>query len=444
MKFSQSIACLLIFACSSAIANHSQLTKDQLLDETSGPGFELFRNAFVPPNDADTNYPFYPTSGNFSAGANTYKLVFSESKAEKYLFVWVNRCTSTPNDGNCGVNTKGNLPQIQGNRFYFSDIEKANSCTEAQLWQSMSAYTTARNVILDANMTPAVPEIAVVDNKEKTIGILGIDENNRSTTKISTQTWLGIAQKPEDNRPSVTGYVDTCVLEPSAFVNEAGERRLLRDAINGVVLDYEPQDGRTPKQTSDFLKEAKRIISLERFAVPLHAPDSALSMKLAMCDIADDIETCKTNERTKKVGLWTNPLTSATTTANNGISRAINGREIIDLLDFVSLLAYYRHDESLTGRSIANELRAQEAIYRPKFKHLEKIYVILGMGYEPKGTNASLQLISEVSNYVRSRGYRGIATWNNGARQRSDAYFEQIKCLIARPNNQDVDCSLEP
>lgn len=192
-----------------------------------------------------------------------------------------------------------------------------------------------------------------------------------------------------------------------------------------------------------MLKEAKEIIARDRFAVPLYSSDPDLKGGVTTCQTAPDVEAC-TNANKKKIGLWTNPLTSAQTTANNGISRDVKvppsndyqSQEIIELMDFVSVLAHSRHDESLTGRSIAAELRAQELVYRPAFRHLEKIYVILGFGTATKGTDISHQFIKEVSDYVRCRGYRGVSSWQNGADQRSTAYIKQVGVLIAPPDSQ--------
>lgn len=175
--------------------------------------FETYQQA-PPPRDG-ASYPYYPLSDTVSG-----QLVHLSSAPEgirTWYFHWANRA-ATPLVGAGGrpIVRKLNLePSWTGKRRHrsaFTSIDRANACTLAQAASLLGDEASARRYARDESIT-LVSEDAL----------------------------------PDAASPSPA---DTCVLA-------AG---ILPPRANGIMLDYEVQDGRTPQETEAFLKAYAKLV----------------------------------------------------------------------------------------------------------------------------------------------------------------------------------------
>ncbi len=307
--------------------------------------FPVYRNAFVPKSD-DAAYRYFPATAYLAGERSQVQFATSQATGDKYFFQWVNRCNDGPVGGACDRSNKGNLPVLTVGktdyRFFFTTLAKANACTIAQL------------------------------NR-----ILG----------VSTQGFFdGKGVRPYVSgpiAPFLTGgrFVDVCYLYA-----EAG----LSNHLDGVALDYEPQDRRSAAATKALLT---------RLAATVHA-------------------------RGKKALLWTNRITSQGA-VRNGID-ASNAPALLEAFDAVPLFA----DDSIPAASLRTELRRQQALYAIEARHRAKLYVLTGLG---TGAGAiSLPALAAVRAHVLAERLGGVAIWNDGADFDTckSPGFRQVQCLV--------------
>jgi len=320
---------------------------DSCLPQDMNLPFDVFRQAALPLNDLVRSSAF-PASGFMTGESNLDKFPLSKTSAKKYFFLWANRCQGGPKGDLCGHNQKGNLPSLRigkvDHRFFFSSVVKANACTIAQSLQLVGQEDAARKVL--------------TNNRVKMIR-------------------KGHSQ-PESLMSKKGRFVDVCYLY---FENA------LSPFLDGVVIDYEVSDGRSPEQTSAVLS---RVIDVFR-------------------------------NHELKVGLWTNSLI-VKTAERNGISAA-NGRHLLNMFNFVSVLVY----EANSVSSIPQILSDQEKVYGiSKASERKKILLTVGLG---KSTGDQLRITRAEA---LKRGYKGIGVWNNFAdfTKCSSRGFRQVQCLV--------------
>jgi hypothetical protein len=342
--------------------------------------FPVFRNAWMPPTDTDQNYKYYPGSEFFTT--NIQSLLNSTSSAGKYIFQWVNRCQETPGVS-CGTNAgkKGNLPTIEINslkhRFFFTSQNKADACTRAQLYNSMEALQSAENVLINN----------------------GVKELNARDNPNFSAELEPIVQLPDE--PS-TGFIDACFLYDSTG---------LRNKVDGVVFDYEPQANRSPARTLGLSQYFNTFL--------------------------------KRSDIDKEMVLWTNALTSvgggaSAAAQRNGIDKVQNGRELYDLYDRVSVLV----DDEDSAAQIDQKIHDQQRVYRPRsYAELnQKMYVIVGLG------EMDMNQLQQARLKVIAQNYNGVAIWHDGATADIDTngdgnkdltiedcshpYYPQLNCLV--------------
>lgn len=220
--------------------------------------------------------PYYPVSVFASGLQGVLRkggVSASGLRFQRYYLQWVNRCVYlpgvTPAPADCAniKNVKGNgypaMPRstLQTElRPLFSTYEKANDCTLVQIERVLGA---------------PIPRLSAE------AGRAGL------TLKLnSDQTAIGALARGVRFADRTGGrfLVDTCVLDASA----AGP------LVDGVMLDFEPQDRRSPQQTTAFLHAVRAV----------------------------------TAERRLKLGILTNPLPRAV----NGIDGS-NAHSLIALVD---------------------------------------------------------------------------------------------------------------
>lgn len=211
----------------------SQLLKFDVFQISAPPKFIKATNDYV---ETSPSYPgnHYTTNNLLSVSTESASSVSNFHFKKSYL-LWVNRCTNipslTPSQEACRNTTrpKANgyadlLKDDAGNqvRSAFSTYDKANACTFVQL---------AR--VLGANKAE-ISEWA-------TVGKISIVEGNvpRSHLRRLAQS----IALPNGNRE--TYLVDVCIIEPHVLSNDS----------EGVMLDYEVWDDRTPEEAVSLIEK---------------------------------------------------------------------------------------------------------------------------------------------------------------------------------------------
>ncbi len=225
------------FAAGSSAAGDTPCFAPQ---DSSRLSFEVIVQAPPPRMEHDTAWRFHPASGAASMDISSLNASQTES-LKKYWFLWANRChalSQGESGASCGWNPKGNvvapkLTLLSGEevRTYFTTFEAANICTLIQADWALGASR------------------AEID-------------------RMAAKTRLSIVDRPENALANVHGnrLMDKCLLP-----------QRLGPMTSGVVLDYEVQDRRTPRQTEDFLLEFAKLVKARGkrvilFSNPLDAP----------------------------------------------------------------------------------------------------------------------------------------------------------------------------
>ena len=186
-------------------------------DANSRLKFQVFQQAPPPANNEQKNYRFFPLSG--SSSMNVPLLNSSQASSDKYWFQWANRCQPMADSSErCGWNPKGNIvsPRLVFNgedkRLFFSTMQKANLCT-----------------LIQASFVLNVP---YDEPAAKANGLRVVQYDNAE--------------------PALTNgrFVDACVVPPERF----------NPNIQGIILDYEVQDGRSPEATRQFLSDYASLV----------------------------------------------------------------------------------------------------------------------------------------------------------------------------------------
>lgn len=289
--------------------------------------FDIVVQAPPPRTDGQANYPYYPAT--VFASGDVSALNLSQSALPKYWFQWANRCHDLGfNKGQCGWNPKGNfiLPRLQSNgedkRPYFSTFKAANGCTLAQ-----AAYA--------------------------------LNLPDRTVEDLARESGFALAQHGDPDLAE-RKLVDVCILPVS---------RLPAD-IEGIVLDYEVQDGRTPAETRAFLESFAELV----------------------------------RRAGKKPVLFTNPL-DAPTQRYTGVD-ASNANALLWAFDRMTVLLWSGNRQ----KNLAESYRSQIALLKaggtvdPK-----RVWVV----FELKGT--SLDDARMVNDLIRSEGLGGLMFWRNYA-----------------------------
>jgi len=402
------------------LSNSVAVAQQNCILDQSMTDFPVFRNAFMPKYDfVDPNTPTgVPQIDNYiyrhRPGVEFFtgdhdSLKTTQSTDRGYIFQWVNRCQKTPVQ-ECGTfaGRKGNLPEVNGYRFFFTTHINADLCTRAQLYNSMGKTNSADGIFTN---------------------------NPGKITKWTETTPLStITVYPEDEPTAPTeGYINVCYLDDSTG---------LADKVAGVVFDYEPQDDRTYQQT--------KALS-QYFWNFLKRPDINKEMVLWTNALIDyDPNTG-------------NPIMSASATRNGIVKIAYddNGdliyvdhdddgelevkrpaHELYHLYDRVSILV----DKNDAASQIDDLIHDQQRVYYPhSYAELnEKIYVIAGLG------DMNEDQIRAVRSKVSAQNYNGVAIWNNGAADKIDTngdgildqsivdcmhpYYDRVTCLVKGEN----------
>jgi hypothetical protein len=260
---------------------------------------------------------------------------------DEYFFLWANRRLD-------GWNKKSNvvLPPLKTAagevRTFFSNFDRVNACTLAQ----------AARVL-------AYPQDQ-------------LDHYARSGITYATRS-EDILKLAKDNR-----LVDVCILEIEPLI----------DRGNGIVIDYEVQDDRTPEQTRAFLKEFTSLV----------------------------------HGKNKQAILLTNPF-DAPTQKHTGVAQS-NAHAIYEAFDRTLLFLWHNNRQKDLKQSAQYQLDMLQT----------------GGAIDPKRVLALFELANTTmaeAEYTRkliqSQGFSGVMFWRNYAKPGGDCGTEtnrKIACIV--------------
>ena len=312
----------------------------------------MFRQGATPQNDNLSNFRFYPGTGYFTGAANLNSISASTSNADKYLFLWTNRCQGQ-SSGTCGHNQNGNPPVVDGHRFNFSSFPAALACTRAQLYQALGAEHSANVTIANNNLAAMYPT----------------DVANGDLTSF-----------PKANYGNHAAFDNVCYLWADSIQFD----------IDGVVIDYEPQDSRTTSNTN---------LATTYFRNFINTINNRHNLSLELV-------------------LWTNPLNGAVMPFNGIDSN--NADDVAAQYDRVSILIW--HDDPVG--TIANDMDAQLGIYGPTVP-ASKVYVLTMIG------QMSMAQVAETRQAALSRNLSGFGILNNTSDTAcGSGYQDRISCIV--------------
>ena len=143
----------------------------------------------------------------------------------------------------------------------------------------------------------------------------------------------------------------------------------MRDHIDGITIDYEPQDGRSPSLTLSLLRTL-----------------SAAAKNAG-----------------KQFALWANAINSPGA-ENSGLASRAHGPAIVDTLDEVGLL---HQALSPLASSAADNFVAQLALLGGNVPAAKRMLVL--------DLSMPLSAARQVRNYAAAERVPGVAVWRNGA-----------------------------
>jgi hypothetical protein len=301
----------------------------------SGPGcftakdnrklsFEVVQQA-PPPRLGQNRYDFYPLTAAASMQLGT--LSGAEPDYARYYFQWGNRSNAPLRNPRgkllvrkLNLQSGAGLPRRQ--RTGFSSIARANGCTLAQ-----------------------------------TANVLGLPREAKAYAQA-----VGVALTFEPPTDAPVGPQDVCVL---------AKGRLPKDGA-GVLLDYETHDGRTPQQTTAFLRDYSALV----------------------------------HKAGRKAILLINPF-DAPTQRYNGIT-AENAHAIVAMFDRTTIFLWSRNNQG----DIAASYKTQKAMIEQGGR-FDGARILID--FELAGT--SLDDAKLVRSLIETDKLAGVLFWRNGALQ---------------------------
>lgn len=290
-----------------------------------------------PPRDfSEPGYAYYP----MTATASTKMEALNSTRApiEKYFFLWANRRED-------GWNKKGNvlLPALKTSageiRPFFSDFEHANGCTLAQ----------AARVLGDSRERPGLtPALTFVTRSDDLLKLA------------------------KDNR-----LENVCVLESQPL--HAGE---------GIVIDYEVQDDRTPAETLAFLQEFTALV----------------------------------HNRKKQAILLTNPF-DAPTQRHTGVD-ASNAHAIYQAFDRTLLFLWHNNRQKNLEQSADYQLGMMKSGGAIDPQRIIALFEL---------ANTTLPEAEFTHRLILAQGFSGVMFWRNYAKPGGDCGSEtnrKIACVV--------------
>ena len=323
-------------------------------DAAANSGLRIFGMAPQPQTNDDPNYRHWPITDTISLQLPAMRSSRAE-RVSSYYNLWSNRCYDKSVGGSgCGWNAKGNylFPKFDHNgvevRPFFTTIAKADACTMAQA-----------------------------------ASVLGMGDAR--VTEYTQPAGLKVVKRMELSASMMKGdrFIDLCILPDGAMPARG----------RGISLDYEVQDGRSSKDTLDFLK---RFASLVRRAE-------------------------------KETILFINPL-DAPTQRYTSIDPK-NAPEILAAFNNVVVALWSKNKQN----DISQSFKSQIAVLKGERGDAPIDYSKLILQFELKGTTeADARIVREIG---RANGIKNIMVWRNNA---------EVGGTCDRAENRKLSCLLFP
>ena len=269
---------------------------------------------------------------------------------------------------------KGNFPEVQINgkkRFDFSTYHSANKCTELQLFAlAGGSDSDVRSQIIDFNRQP-------------------YQQKWSSQIKLARSTTMLDRYLATNMNSQGDGFLDVCYVP----------RETLGDKIDGILLDYEPSDDRTPSNTRSFLGASVKVIHRGGY-------DSYL---------------------------WANPL-NRPGSKRSGID-STNADELIKMFRKVSIM-HSAEDPRFSQANpidVASYLDEQMSVYgiQPgEYDKYKKVYIIFDLS-----DHSSVDHARQTREYIARNKLDGLAIHRNWARISTDPTncdtlpMRKVECL---------------
>jgi hypothetical protein len=207
------------------------------LHDNTHLSFQVIQQAPPPRAETAPSYIYYPLTG--AASMQLGSVLAASPGYATYYFQWANRSNAvlTNPQGRIVVRKTNLQPSLAGGRKQrtaFTSIARADACTLAQ-----------------------------------TASVLGLPQRARAFAAAAS---IHLVSEEEQADTAPLGPVDSCVLAKGS----------LPQGRSGVLLDFEVQDGRTPRKTTHFLESWARLVhGAGRPAIlllnPMDAPTQAYS-----------------------------------------------------------------------------------------------------------------------------------------------------------------------
>ncbi|WP_428332144.1 hypothetical protein [Novosphingobium sp.] len=294
--------------------------------------FQVLQNAPTSKSSRQRPYAYYPQTG--VASMQLQSVVAPLPGTATYYFQWANRAnTSLANADGEAIVRKANLqPSFTGKRKQrsaFTSVARADACTLAQ-----------------------------------TAGVLGWPDRAAGYARAAGIRLVGESAQPDAGS---VGPPDTCIAPAGSLapVKSGG-------GGSGVLLDYEVQDGRTPAQTTAFLRQWAQLV----------------------------------HDGHRPAILLTNPI-DAPTQVYTGVT-ADNAHTLVETFDLTTILLWSRNPE----HDLAASYEKQKAAIAAGGKFDGSRVLI---DFELAGT--TLEDARFVRRAIVADHLAGVFFWRNGARQ---------------------------
>lgn len=338
---------------------------------------EVLQNVAPPQSENDQKYRFHPTTIAYTQMVDT--LISTPGSVvdnvKKFAYVWANRCHPTAHtDPDCvDKNIKGNpimtYPNHKMYQVFFTSRIKADTCTIAQASghagvsrATILSRLSAVGLHLSDSEIDLENQAQLLESTAAKINFLGgVDSFNAFIENPLN------AQRP--------WIYDTCYV-PETSLTDTPQ---VSSHIKGIVLDYEPGDGRLPKETMQFFKD----------------------YIAAVRDTNPDLKNILFNNDLRGGGSLLSGIDST------------SGPTILSIFDLVGIWVWPGTKCEYRAKPVSQNL--DEQIYElngnnPTQDKNKKIYVI----YSLRNDEA---LGGEARNYVLSRGLGGVMVFRDNTVQ---------------------------
>ena len=303
---------------------------------------QLFQQAHPPRSENMQKYPYFP--GTDYTTMNISALNRGHDGVRDWAFVWANRSQA---DSKQTKNGNYIYPPIQQNtvKAFYTSYDKADFATYIQICYLLN-----------------LPD-SYIQN-------------------VAKNHDLQILTHAEALNHIVDGKITDIVILPNAR---------LSDDADGVVVDYEVQDSRTPAHTLAFIRKLSERV----------------------------------HKSGKKIILFTNPLNAPTMKAT---AIPPNADRVLNLVDGLSIFLWFRNKEGDIEQSYKNQIAVIEGECGPDCNDYEKLVIVFQM------SETTVWDAEYVRNQMEKDGIPNLMIWRHYAKPDYDpdsGYSQKMQALIS-------------